>query len=865
MPSSRLFIFGIFFLSGVAGIIYQILWMREVQLLFGNTAQSAAIVLLVFFLGMAFGNAWGGRLSARVHNPLITYAGIEFAIAIAAAPVLFLTPLYLHLSPTVLLAFSSASWAFDLLKLVVVLGIMLPASILLGATFPLLGTAIVTERSCLGRDAGLLYGINTLGAVCGVALSGFLLPMLIGNTLTYMLTLLTNCILGFAVLVWQRNKAERGGDQPHAAVLDASVLGGGDDGIRETTDPPLLPKYVLFAVAFGSGLGTIALEVLWTRMFTLVFQNSVYSFSAIVLIFLVGLAIGALLIAASQHFLRYGMGLLGVSLGLTAMFVVLTPTLFSETTNLALFASTAGWPWFLFKVIGLVAGIILLPVTLAGLTLPLLWKIYEQFQRPVGSTLGMVNLWNLLGALSGGITAAYLLIPMLGLWSAIVAIGMLFLLLSQLTVFYAEPGWARKFGVALAPICIAVLFFTDPTQYSMQKLLPGERLLYLDEGKEAAISVVQDVNQVRWLKSNNTYRLGATTAIRGEKRLGHLPLLLHPSPKNAAFIGVATGVSVSAGIDHGLSELIGIEILPGVLHALPYFADYNRNLFSHDNVTLILDDGRIYLRNTDRTFDVIVADLFIPWHAGNGSLYTREHYEASRQRLSPQGVYCQWLPLYQLSEREVGTIAATFASAFPHVSVWRSDFSANAPILGLVGSREPIVIDAAVLQSRLDALQLKLAPKDMLLREIADMSLMYVGDLSSIQSWLERFPINTDDWPIIEFEAPISESDGIIFNGLRLADFYDQLGRKDGMAVRVKASDVTEPRSFSSRAGSLLFRAVALGDSGDIHSQIATLHEATQALPNSTYLKMSNALLRSRVTQKGKGMDRLSPNSRPRP
>ena len=854
MIPSRLFIFGIFFLSGIAGIIYQILWMREVQILFGNTAQSTATVLLAFFLGMALGNAWGGRLSARVHNPLAIYAFVEFGIAVAAAPVLLLTPFYLHLSPIILSAFAAVPWATDLLKLLLVLGFMLPASILIGATFPLLGTVIVAKRSCLGRDAGRLYGINTLGAVCGVALSGFLLPVLLGNTLTYVLALLTNCALGAMVLAWQRNRARAADNQPNQAVVDDRGIP--DDPILEASDTPFLPKHVLFAIACGSGLGTIALEVLWTRMFALVFQNSVYSFSAIVLIFLIGLAMGALLIAASQKFLRYGIGLLGVSLGLTAFCVLLTPILFSETTGLALFASGVGWPWYLFKVIGLVAAIILLPVILAGFTLPLLWKLYEQFQRPVGSTLGTVNLWNLLGALSGGIAAAYLLIPMLGLWNAIVAVAILFLVLSQLAVFYARPGWARRFGMALAPACFVVLLLANPTQYSSQKLLPGERLLYLDEGKEAAISVVEDAKQIRWLKSNNTYRLGATTAIRGEKRLGHLPLLLHPSPKNAVFIGVATGISVSAGIDHDLAELIGVEILPGVLHALPYFSAHNRNLLAHDNVTAILDDGRIYLRSTDRRFDVIVADLFIPWHAGNGSLYTREHYEASRQRLSAQGIYCQWLPLYQLSEREVGIIATTFATVFPHVSVWRSDFSAKAPILGLVGSNEPIIIDSTALQSRLDALQQKLAPRDLLLRDVADVSLMYAGDLSSVGPWLERFPVNTEDWPIIEFDAPISESHGRIFDGLALADFYDQLGRQEGMAVQLQNSDGLEPRSISPHAGNLLFRAVALGDSGDIRGQISTLKEAVRENQNSSYLKMSNAILRSRVIQRGRGVDR---------
>ena len=334
--------------------------------------------------------------------------------------------------------------------------------------------------------------------------------------------------------------------------------------------------------------------------------------------------------------------------------------------------------------------------------------------------------------------------------------------------------------------------------------------------------------------------------------MGHLPLLLHPEPKNAAFIGVATGISVSAGIDHNLSELIGIEILPGVLNALPYFAEYNKNLFENLNTTSILDDGRIYLRNTPQTFDVIVADLFIPWHAGNGSLYTKEHYEASLQRLTPNGVYCQWLPLYQLSEREVGIISATFSSVFPHVSVWRPDFSANAPIVGLVGTNHPIVIDKPIFQSRLDKLQTQIRPKDALLKELSDISLMYAGDLSSVQSWLKKFPINTDDWPIIEFEAPISESDGVIFDGLPLSSFYDQLAKNDGKSVLIKTAEKAIQSPLSPKAGNLLFRAIALGDIGNFRGQISALREATELLPNSTYLKISNSILKARLMEEGR-------------
>ncbi len=820
-------------------------------MLFGNTAKSAAIVLFVFFLGMAIGNSWGGRLASRVSSPFKAYGLVELGIAITASPVLLVTSLYLHLQPMLLVG-DTASWVMDMAKVLVALVFMLPASIFIGATFPLLGSVLITQRALLGRDAGRLYAINTFGAVGGVVLAGFLLPPFLGNFNTYVLALMTNCVLGGLVLAWWRSN-------PHLSVQSV-----------ETNQPPipdtrndeggvsLLPQRVLLGIAFGSGLGTIAIEVLWTRMFALVFQNSVYSFSAIVLIFLVGLALGALLISGAQKFLRHAVAVLGVSLGITSLCVVITPLLFAYMTGFAYFEYGVGWPLYIFKVVALVAGIIIVPVLSAGFSLPLLWRLYEQFHRPVGTTLGGVNLWNLLGALSGGIIAGFVLIPTMGLWKAIVAVGLLFLLLSQLALFYGKSRGLRTCAVTMGlSFSLVIVFLANPMQYSSQRIKPGERLLYLDEGREAAISVVRDAQNVIWLKSNNTYNLGATVAVRGEKRLGHLPLLLHPEPKDVAFVGVATGISMSAGIDHDLDSLVGIEILPGVLDALPYFKEENADLLVNDNVKAVVDDGRVYLRTTNRKYDAIVSDLFVPWHAGTGNLYTLEHYQASAKRLNPNGLYCQWLPLYQLSDREFGIIAATMAKAFPHVSVWRGDYSAKAPIIGLVGSNDPIILDMDTITPRIARLQEKIQPKDPLLRSANGFLTMYGGDLSTVQSWLEQFPLNTDNLPIIEFEAPKSQTRKQMYKGTSLAMLYTRLAQasSSGTAVQVKTAAFDSSTPLSAQPGNLLFRAVVQGIENDINGQLLTIREATQIMKGSDYLDVLNIVLRSMDSHGIRGAD----------
>ncbi|MFQ5950294.1 MAG: fused MFS/spermidine synthase, partial [Nitrospiria bacterium] len=515
--------------------------MRYFSLLFGNTAKGAAMVLIVFFLGMAIGSRWGGRRVARSKHPLRLYAGVEFGIALAAAPIPLLIPLYEAIYPWLYTTLETSPFFLDLVRFLMALGITLPAGIFLGATFPMMGEIVIKNRSEIGGTSGLLYGLNTLGAACGVILTGFFLPPILGISLTYALAVLTNLILGGVLLCLSK--------APHAfeQTSRAKTNRGPDpapDTIDEKRSP--LPDWLLLGIAFGSGLGMISLEVLWTRMLALVFHNSVYSFSAIILIVLVGLSSGGFLISALQKQIRQPAWILGLSLGVTALLVVITPYIFFKTTGLAYFSYGAGWPGYLIKVLLLTAGVILLPTLSAGVTLPLVWGMYGRASRSAGASIGEANLWNLLGGIVGGWGAGFLLIPTVGLWKGITAIAVLYLILSQITLSYASGSfsspWIRQVGsFAIIPFVTVAIFVSNPSTYPVQRLKAGERLLYLQEGEEAVVSVVEDASQIRWLKSNNTYHLGATVAVRGEKRLGHLPLLLHPSPKEVACVGIGTG------------------------------------------------------------------------------------------------------------------------------------------------------------------------------------------------------------------------------------------------------------------------------------------------------------------------------------
>jgi spermidine synthase len=520
-----------------------------------------------------------------------------------------------------------------------------------------------------------------------------------------------------------------------------------------------------------------------------------------------------------------------------------------------------GWPSYLYQVILLIAAVVLVPSFFGGMTLPLLWRLFQRGDRPVGTSLGTVNFWNLLGAIVGAAGAGFFLIPRLGLWTGVVAMAATLLLLSQIALSLIPSLWRRPSNLAtLLLFLLAGLSISNPLRYSVQHLKEGERLLYLNEGEDAVVSVVEDGARARWLKSNNTYRLGATVEVRSEKRLGHLPLLLHPDPRSAAFVGIGTGISMSAALDHPIDRLVGVEILPGVLDALPYFSAQNGDMLHDPRVRIAVGDGRVWLKSTDQRFDVIISDLFVPWHAGTGSLYSVEHFRAGRDRLNPGGLFCQWLPLYQMSERELGSIAATFAAVFPHVSVWRGDFSTTAPILGLVGSLEPLVLDEQRLGDRLARLADRMKPEDNILRTVSDLMLLYAGDLASLRDWLGRFPVNTEDYPVIEFMAPVSQSRKQMVAGPTLLAVLRRIQeRQGGDPVWVQQRDKTEKIPLSPLAGNLLFVAMQSGAQEDGKTQLALIKKASDLLPGSNVLSLLNLVTSStsRTTTRGVALDSI--------
>ncbi len=734
----------IFFASGAAALVYEVLWLKELGQLFGVTAHAAAATLAVFFLGLSAGGFVWGRRAERIADPLRAYALLEVGIAASAVLYFILLDLYRWLLPSLFAAFAERPGVFLLVKLGLATCVLFLPAFFMGGTLPVMGQYLVRRADQLGRTATLLYAVNTVGAAAGALAAGFLLPPLLGFRRSYLVAIAINLVVAAIAYRWSRREA-----RPRLAP--AAMPPG---NARDVASPSLAPA-LLWTLAAASGFLTLALEVLWTRMFAQVLQNSVYTFAAILTVFLLALALGSCLAhvlcragappVASLYWLLTAAGLC----------VLFTPLVFDRLNpGLALLGADLGWTRYVAAVFGGTLAVLLIPGLIVGSVFPLLLKLAEPGMRSAGRTIGQLASANTLAAIAGSLAAGFVLLEGLGLWASTRLIAGLYLLLA---LWVKIPP--RSTVVPLAALVLAItgwgygglgLVSLDAEQ--------GEELAYLREGAGGTVAVVRRGDDLL-LKVNNSYQLGTARATPNQRLQAYLPLALHADPKSVFFLGLGTGISAGGALDFDVEKVVVSELDRHVTEAARgHFAPYLNGLFDDPRARVVVEDGRFLLAAAPERYDVIIGDVFLTYRAGVGSLYTREHFEAVRERLEPGGLFAQWLTLFDLSEHEFGIIAHTMLEVFPQVTLWRRGFSPRYPVFALIAQAtlEPLDVD------RLRAHLGRLVEHGRTSGELWYQSIplaAFAGDLSANPEAFADYPISTDDRRPLEYLSPITERD----------------------------------------------------------------------------------------------------------
>jgi spermidine synthase len=778
------------FLSGALGLVYEVLWMRHFVVVFGASTLATAATLSGFFLGLAAGSVVFGARAARWQRPLAAFGWLELGVAAGAPLVPPVLQLYGAYYPRLYGSLAGVPGAFAALKLALALIAVAIPTFCMGGTLPALAEA-VAGRDERGRGIGRLYAINVAGATGGALAVPFVLLPALGVRGTYLLAVAGSVTVGLTVLWLARS---RGRDAPAATFAKGVV-------------PPPTAVLVLAAV---SGFATLALQTFWTRMFALVHESSIHSFVAIVVLFLVGLAGGAAWVRAGRS-ARPPARTLALAWSAAGLLIVVSPRLLHWLTDGLSYLSERGDDAFTRLLV--LGAIIVLPAAVAlGTAVPLLLEMAGGGGAHVGRLLGV----NTVGAIVGPLAATFVLAPWLGLWWSLVLLGVM------VAAAGALAGLERRGQAAVVVVVSAAGLLTAPGALPPVRVraVAGETLISVQEGSHGTTAVVEDPHD-RWITVNNSYVLGGTAEAGEERFQGHLPLLLHPSPRRVAFLGLGTGITAGAALRHPVEGVLAIEIVPEVVTAARnHFADHNERLLEDSRVTVIVEDARNVLAASPTGFDVVVGDLLVPWRPGEAALYSRDHFESVRRALAPGGLFCQWLPLYQLSHEQAAILLRTFADVFPRTTVWRGNFLPGHATLALVGHALEAPLDVADIDSRVAALAPSVEAANPFLAHPAGFWLFAVGALDTGAAWLgERR--HTDDTPWIELLSPATQrGQPIGLTGEPLMALYDRIATVSTEGTPLAGLDATH-RTWREK-GAALARA-SLGDERHVFSLLLGL------------------------------------------
>ncbi|MEL6367112.1 MAG: fused MFS/spermidine synthase [Pseudomonadota bacterium] len=742
--------------SGFAGLGYEIAWTRAVSVALGHEIVAVLAVVAAFFAGLGIG-AWllDGPVR-RSRRPARWYAALETIIALWAVALIWLIPSFNELvSHSLGIAPSQAEHWLTAFGATFVL--LLPATMAMGGTLPSLERVLGAEQS-VGSGVARLYSANTLGAVIGTLLTTALIMPAVGTNTTLLMLATVNLLC--AILAIGVADIEVQPVTPIAAALEPSPLR-------------------LTALLAMSGLLAIGFEVVVIRVLSQVLENTVFTFASLLSIYLVGTAGGAALYAriadASKfeptlHFL-----LISMSISMLLSTVVLY---FSKSLHLLLTELTGNG--YVAAISGemLLAGLVfILPTMVMGALFGHLAQTARE-RYGVGKAIGV----NTLAAAFSPLLFGVVLLPAVGPKLLLVGIALSYLLM----IVGGSRHWRALTFVPLAGGFVFALVM--PSLRIMDVPEGGEILSYTD-GVMASVGVVTDRNGTRYLKVNDHFTMGSSATQFSDARQTHIPLLLHQSPESALYLGLGTGSTFAASAAYPDLFATGVELIPEVISAIRYFDEALSTKQEQNSVHVVASDARRFVRTTEDRFDVVIGEVFHPSRDGSGSLYTVEHFEAIRRTLSDDGLYCQWLPLFQLDLETLATIVRTFQSVYPDSEAYLAHFSLGQPIIGLVGRVGGISPRRGWLRERVKDRSLAEALVAAEIGRDLDLFGLMIADANALGSFAGEGPLNSDNFPLVTYMAP-----GFVYSApepahVRLFDLLDQLEMPSGRRFVAPDSD----------------------------------------------------------------------------
>jgi len=763
---STILLIGVCFVfSGATGLIYEVLWARMLGLVFGATTLAVSTVLAAFMGGLALGSTLAGRLAQRIRKPVSIYGWMEIGIAVYALLVPFLFRWVDNLYALIWQQFQPGFFTFSVWRFLLSCLMLLVPTTLMGATLPVLSAALVRRGS---TAVTRLYACNLVGAIVGTLAAGFVLLPSFGVRTTIVIAAAINLVVGVIAITLQRQ-----------TITPASV-----ESVVVNTDKRNLFWY--FA-ALASGFVTISTQVSWTRILTMVIGSSTYAFSIVVALFLIGLAGGAWFIGRKDRSpkLRGTMivveAVTAVSL-FTSLYVVnwLPLLLFNLGINL----HVSSWAGLLGLQILSATLLVLIPALLMGMVMPLVLAWAAVDPANAVARVGRVYAINTIGAIAGAFLTGFALIPKTSTKFAVLLSAAVCVVVAGFAYRPAatqrDPALKRSLAIGAVVMVLLIMIVLKPRMNladlslgvydTLVRVLAQTRevtaeqttnesagsnvrqLLMYEEGPTATVSVRRDDDTISMAINGRTNASDSMFDMPTQVMLGQLPLFVAPRIEKGLIIGFATGITVGSMLQSPIQSVTCLELEPGTVNGSRFFEHVNNLPLNDSRLRLIIDDARTYLRVTPERFDIIVSEPSHPWVPGVANLFTQEFFELGKEKLRDDGIFVQWVQIYQLSTESLRSVLATYQKVFPHVLMFRVGGLNKGKDLLLMGSNQPLNLDRLSERLADPRVQKELARVN--LSSEADVRSWFVCDETRLGPAVAGAKINTDDNMHIETTVP---------------------------------------------------------------------------------------------------------------
>ncbi|HUU82053.1 MAG TPA: fused MFS/spermidine synthase [Phycisphaerae bacterium] len=767
-PDVESILLPLFFGSGACGLIYEVVWSRHLVFVMGATTFAIATVLVAFMSGLALGAYIGGRVSHRIRRPAVVYGVLEICIGLYA----LLLPLLLGGAMPLyhwLYQFGESNFAMlTAVRFVVSTLYLLIPTTLMGATLPLVIQYLANREGSVGRPVALLYGINAFGAVCGTLGAGLILLPAIGFFFTTLVAAAINVTVGLVAILLLRESQEPA-TSTRETDAHRQLPPAAPDALAQPGDAVGLSYAWLLLIAYGiSGFAAMVYQICWTRVLITLFGAHTYAFTCILGAFILGLAIGSMLMGKWVDRIRnpvLGFGLCEIGIALGGAVVVPAMALMPHVVRWIMLRLHGQFDILRLTEFVLVMVLVLVPTLLMGAIMPLITRSFARGVADAGRAIGRAYTANTVGTVIGSFFAGFLMIPAahLGVQRSIVVAVVLNLVLGLILI---SASWRRRTAVlglwvaGIVATAVSYPLLTRPWHTpdfvranfrSDAAVTSDMQVEFYREGIDANVSVTR---QDDFLTIRVNSKPDASNSIGDAPNMllaGHLPVMMCRNPRQVMTLGLGAGLTLGAIACHPRVESIdSVEISDAVLEAAELFSDWTYDAQHNSRVNTIRADGRNHLLLTEKRYDVISSMPSNPWLAGVGNLFTREFFELCKSRLNPGGVLGIWLEAYAMSTEDFQMVIRTLDEVMPFVTIW--EMAPNDYLF--IASNEPQVRPLSYWQRRLETPWVKRDLARIGAYRLEHLLGRLLVDDTAVAQVVGDGPLNTDDNARLEFSAP---------------------------------------------------------------------------------------------------------------